>query len=391
MGIYDREYIRVGRGGRGPGGGGGGAGLGGMRMWSFNTWLIVVNIAIFVIDALIATQGVTINVDMGTVFKQDVEDARIQQAEVIPTQQPSRTLPGVRADRIVDTRGDTIDDAALRQAQLVSRDGREFVAIGNNVYEVIGERRHRDMPPLQGLFHFSTGKLLGIEFWRLVGFQFLHADMTHLLFNMIGLFFFGGLVEGYLGAKRYAAFYLVCGIFGAFAYLLLNLIGYLMPPGAQVPGLLFNDIYTPLIGASAGVFGVLMAAAFIAPNSQILLFFVLPMRLRTAVYGFIIIAAVSLLLGAPNAGGEAAHLGGAIAGFYFIRHTHLLRDFFEILGPKRPKGGAPKSPRKKPRRDGPPEKELDRVLSKVATQGLHSLTDAERRTLRQATESRRRP
>jgi len=78
-----------------------------------------------------------------------------------------------------------------------------------------------------------------------------------------------------------------------------------------------------------------MAAAFIAPNAQILLFFIIPMRLRTAAYAFTALAAVNLARGGNNAGGDAAHIGGALAGFYFIRHTHLLRDFFEILGPSR--------------------------------------------------------
>ena len=74
------------------------------------------------------------------------------------------------------------------------------------------------MSPLQRWLHFSTKKVIGGgQLWRLVGFQFLHADMTHLLFNMVALFFFGPLVERFLGGKRYLAFYLLCGVFGSFS------------------------------------------------------------------------------------------------------------------------------------------------------------------------------
>ncbi len=258
--------------------------------------------------------------------------------------------------------------------------------------------------------HFSTAKSIfmvgqnqaqesvvyfGLEVWRFVTFQFLHANFDHLLFNMIGLFFFGGMVENYLGRTRYLAFYLVCGIFGAVMYVVLNLLGQL--PGAEnLPLLLINDPTTHLVGASAGVFGVLLACAFIAPNAQILLFFVLPMRMATAVYIFVGIAFFALYRGSANAGGEAAHLGGAIAGAYFIRHTHLLRDFFDFFGnakPSKKKGASGKGPGKKKqprasRREAIDEAEVDRILDKVRAQGLNSLSNKERRLLRRATESK---
>jgi hypothetical protein len=104
------------------------------------------------------------------------------------------------------------------------------------------------------------------------------------------------------------------------------------------------------------------------------------------VYGFTAIAAISLIMNRSNAGGEAAHLGGAIAGFFFIRRTHLLRDFFDIFG--KSGGGAPVAPRRAPARGGGPSAvEIDRILAKVATQGLASLTESEKATLRAASET----
>lgn len=238
--------------------------------------------------------------------------------------------------------------------------------------------------------HFSTAKaVFGIEFWRFLTFQFLHGGILHLAFNMFGIFFLGRLVEDQLGPKKFLAFYLVCGIFGGLMYLLLNLLGWGL--GLQVPGLLMNDPSTPLIGASAGVFGVVMACAYIAPNATVqLLFPPIPLKMKVFAYGYVAITLAMLLLGTRNAGGEAAHLGGAIAGFYFIRNTHHLIDFFDVFGdsrkPKGPKGtkGRPRVP------GGVSQHEVDRVLEKVKDAGIDSLTVKEKQTLRHATDRQRR-
>ncbi len=354
MGIYDREYIRSGR--KTPGA------VGGMRMWSFNTWLIVINVAVFFLGGVLGNATGLVAVDMGTFHDRNASSVQIERA----VEAPAAPSNSVRFRRVL---------------------------VDPQTQEVVGFHEYQWMQPLEAYFHFSTAKFFGLEVWRLIGFQFLHANFTHLLFNMIGLYFFGGLVEGYLGFKRYAAFYLVSGICGALMYLVLNGIGFLVMqsnPQLHIPGLLFNNPHMPLIGASAGVFGVLMAAAFVAPNARILVFFILPMRLATAAYGMAILAFINLVTGAANAGGEAAHMGGALAGFFFIRHTHLLHDFFDIFGSAKKAGaGARDSAARKISR-APSDGELDRILSKVATGGLHSLTEAERRTLRRATESRRR-
>ncbi|MFN8818193.1 MAG: rhomboid family intramembrane serine protease [bacterium] len=386
--MYDREYVRAGtgRGGSGydggdgpggaggPGGGGGGIFAGGPRHWTFNTWLIVVNVAIFLIGALVLSQP--------------------QFLRPVETQQRFSVV-AVTAD---DLRQGDLDRRQLVDVQVapngVPQVVRGFaVTAQGNRQQIIGVQQVQYMPVHEAWGHFSTGKgFFGLEVWRFVTFQFLHGSMLHLLMNMLGLWFVGGLVEEYLGSRRYAAFYLTCGIFGAVAYLLLNLMGHLLP--VRIPGLLFNDVYTPLVGASAGIFGVLMAAAFIRPTAIVQVFFVLPMKLRTAVYCFVGIALFNLLYGSANAGGEAAHMGGAVAGYFFIRNVHLLRDFFDIVGnsraptgggrPGRPgrAGGPSVTPPAAPRRLTPAEEaEVDRILAKVRASGLHSLSDAEKSAL----------
>ena len=85
----------------------------------------------------------------------------------------------------------------------------------------------------------------------------------------------------------------------------------------------------------------------------------------------------------------AAHLGGAIAGFYFIRNQHLLRGFLDVgLGPGKPKAraGRPRSPKRSRKTE---QVELDRILAKVAAKGLHSLTQKEKKTLERASREAR--
>jgi membrane associated rhomboid family serine protease len=239
---------------------------------------------------------------------------------------------------------------------------------------------------LEYWFHFSTKQVLGnAQVWRLVGFQFLHADMFHLMFNMIGLYFFGPLVERYLGGKRYLAFYLLCGIFGALFYLVLNLGGYIAAEVFglhSVPGLLVNATGTPLIGASAGVFGVLMAGAFLAPNAKVLVFFLLPMRLATMAWLLVGFSVVSILFNLNNSGGEAAHLGGAAAGWWFIRHPDSLHGLFDLAGRMDP------TSKHFAGRNRPvsvsDHAHVDRILDKISQQGLQSLTKKEKQILEQA-------
>lgn len=249
------------------------------------------------------------------------------------------------------------------------------------------------MSPVEELGYFSTYKVTlqgGLEFWRFLTFQFLHSGMMHIFFNMLGLYMFGSMVEAHLGSKRYIAFYLTCGVCGGLAYLLLNAGGTLAEHyGVKVPGLLFNDTKTPLVGASAGVFGVILACAYIAPNLVVQLMIPpIPLKMRTFAYVYVGIAAVSVIFGSRNAGGEAAHLGGAAAGFVLIRRAHLLRDFFDIFTDSRK--STPKRPPVAPLRDARPNAdEVDRILDKVRAQGIHALSDHEKSILRKATDQQR--
>jgi membrane associated rhomboid family serine protease len=350
-----------------------------MRAMSVNTWIIVINVIVFIIGHILLAGLPPQKTSAGefTVKGVSADELKGHTPDKSITL-PFPNVPNFFFHPIYDPKTPQKDD-----------NGRIVVRMDGTIEpRLLGGERFTYMPIVQSLGHFSTGKsFLHLQVWRFLTFQFLHADITHIVFNMMGLWFVGGLVEEYLGRRRYLAFYLACGLFGGVSYLILNFIGYFIVPAlstglreqAWLPALLFDDPYMPLIGASAGVFGVLMAAAYIAPSALVDVMFVIPMKLRTAVYLFLGFAALNLLRGGNNAGGDAAHVGGAIAGAFLIRRPHLLRDFFDLFGDSR----------KSARSGGSRAIEVDSILAKVRDKGLESLTPAERETLRRASEAAR--
>jgi membrane associated rhomboid family serine protease len=389
MGLADRPYMKTTPASTGsllPG-------AGSPRTWSFNTWLIIVNIAVFIIAAGLQYQRVGVR-------EVPVE---VQWIDGLSSADQARALPLNNSAPIPGTNG--LQQRSLGIPQ-TDPQGRLIVTPNGPLVREVGVQRFIIMDWLNAWGHFSTSQgFAGMEVWRFVTFQFLHAGLTHLALNMFGLWLFGGLVESILGARRYAAFYLVCGVFGAVMYLLLNLTGNILVHGLgmtalKVPFLLFDSPTTPLVGASAGIFGVIFAAAYLAPNDIVYILAAIPVKIRTLAIGLFVLAVGSLYLNTSNAGGEAAHIGGAVAGYFFIRRMHLLRDFFDVFSDSRVTGdqttrtaSAGRSLAQRltaPLDGGPSPAELDRILTKIRATGLESLTPAERMALARDTEARRR-
>lgn len=270
MGIQNRDYYRDDRDDQRPTGTSPVTSrLGQMRLWRVATWLIAINAAVFLIDAILAGAG------WRFVHLLATADGQIWR-ELFPLVSQVENLP---------------------------RD-RQYVAVNPQPYQLM-ER--------WGYFSMTTA-VAGLQVWRWITFQFLHAGIGHLLGNMIGLYFFGPVIEDYLGRWRFLAFYLLCGIAGPVVYLVFALTGILQ-----------TSPFTPLIGASAGVFGILLAAAQVAPRAQVMLMFPpIPMQLRTLAYVLLGIAAFTVFTQGRNAGGEAAHLGGAALGFLLIKNPRFL-------------------------------------------------------------------
>ena len=145
--------------------------------------------------------------------------------------------------------------------------------------------------------------------WQLLTYAFLHGGMVHLAFNMFALYMFGSAIEQVFGPRRYLIYYLVCVVSAALSQLLV--------------ASLMGGIY-PTVGASGGVFGLLLAYGMYFPNNRVMLLFPpIPMPARVFV---IVYAVIELYLGVTGTqAGVAhfAHLGGMIGGFIMLRYWRL--------------------------------------------------------------------
>ncbi len=171
---------------------------------------------------------------------------------------------------------------------------------------------------------FSIDKaIFGLQLWRFITLQFLHANLQHIFFNMLALYFFGPIVEQMLGARRYLAFYLICGVASGVMFVLLCMMH-----------ILGDSVDSELIGASGSIFGVLVAAAVIAPDLIVRIDFFFPVKLKWLAIGMIALATFTVLKNGENAGGEAAHIGGAIMGYLLIKNPRIL-EFANYRRPPR--------------------------------------------------------
>lgn len=213
----------------------------------------------------------------------------------------------------------------------------------------------------------------GFQIWRLVTYQFLHGGFFHLLFNMIGLYFFGPMMEQWWGSRRFLAFYLLCGVCGALPMIALVYVG-VLPEG------------TGLVGASGALYGILIGAATLFPKQTVqLLIPPIPMTLRTMALIFLGISFFSAVVG-NNDGGNAAHLAGAGLGFFLVKKPGLL-NWADRLSAQAIQDGYNRGRyEKKIKQEQASRAEVDRILAKVSDNGIQSLTKREKKILHQDTQ-----
>ena len=205
-------------------------------------------------------------------------------------------------------------------------------------------------------------RLALIRPWSIVTYMFLHGGIMHLAFNMLSLFFFGPRVEARLGSRHFAVLYFISGIVGA-------ILSMIFSPMAAI------------IGASAGVFGVMLAFAWFWPNEQILIWGILPMPARMLV---ILTTVFSLWVGFGAAGSgiaHFAHLGGYAGAFLYLKWLERKRGAFKrkvdavspALGKRLHKAPSIDMSRvHEVNRD-----EVNRLLDKISAHGVASLTPQE--------------
>lgn len=223
--------------------------------------------------------------------------------------------------------------------------------------------------------------------WTLITYMFMHAGVLHILFNMLWLFWFGRLFLAFFSSKHLRGLYFLGGICGGLLYMLAyNVFPY------------FQDVVysSYLLGASASVLAIVVAVSVREPNYPVQFLFIGTVRLK---YVALFMVALDLLfMTSENAGGHIAHLGGALAGWWFsaglqsghdaTKWINLVCDWFAGLG--RPVKRKPKmkvhyggrqadyeyNARKKEH-----EAEIDRILDKLRKSGYNSLTDDEKKSL----------
>lgn len=177
--------------------------------------------------------------------------------------------------------------------------------------EILPQRQRLLVDGILGL----SGEGLGDGMlWQFVTYQFLHAGILHLAVNMLGLWFTGNILERVLGVRSFVLLYLLCGVAGGVLQLMIN-------PGAT------------LIGASGAVSGLVAAFSTLYPRMPItaLLFFVIPVKMQAMWLGIIVVGLsfFFLVTGLFNEIGNGAHIGGAVAGFCWVkyrqRHFRVVR------------------------------------------------------------------
>jgi membrane associated rhomboid family serine protease len=228
---------------------------------------------------------------------------------------------------------------------------------------------------------FSTPDLFRHP-WSVVSYMFVHANQFgHIFFNMLILFFFGPPLERAWGGREFLKFYLVCGV------------------GAALTSVLLYRWIGPVsvIGASGALMGVMLAFALKWPDSRVLLWFIIPVKVKYLV-GVIIVLdllATRSALGGESGGGVAtwAHLGGAATAWIYLRYGDRIEAKVRRMNPRRAKfgvesgksssgaGGQATRRRRERPVDGDALDEVDRILDKIRDSGIESLTAKEKEYL----------
>ncbi len=244
-------------------------------------------------------------------------------------------------------------------------------------------------------------------FWQPLTAMFMHDGISHILFNMWGLYIFGGIVAPRLGGKAFLGLYLSTGLLGNLVWLAATWIG-------NTPAV--------LCGASGAVMAVTAAAAVMAPETPMLLLFIpFPIKLRTMAIVFFVLEIVMELTGRQPGVANLVHIVGFVGGYLFIKfffRREMLWDPLVSLGGSRgyrpPRGSNNGNStsgwtyHRSPDRGedyGPnfstgsnfgfngtrvSQRELDYLLDKISRSGINSLTEQELQRLKQAREEMRR-
>tara|TARA_Y100001958_G_scaffold25136_1_gene15749 strand:+ start:1262 stop:2122 length:861 start_codon:yes stop_codon:yes gene_type:complete len=209
--------------------------------------------------------------------------------------------------------------------------------------------------------------------WSIITYFFLHMSFMHILWNMLFLYWFGKIIYDNIGNNALISLYVLGGIIGGLFYMAIyNIIPYY---GDRVSESL-------MLGASAGVFSVVVGSATLMPNYTFHLLLIGPVRIKYIALFYVLLSFFDVA--GTNAGGEIAHLGGAFIGYIFIRQLQNginigegIINFLNLFNEKK------KEKKKKFQKesDETTQDEVDKILDKISESGYSSLTSKEKERL----------
>ena len=240
----------------------------------------------------------------------------------------------------------------------------------------------------------SDGLVLLRHPWTLLTYAFVHESFFHILFNLLNLYWFGQLIREYLSDSRLVSLYVLGALAGAALFLLAyNFLPALQPQVGQT-----------VIGASAAVTAIIVAAATLLPNYTFMLILLGPVKIKWIALVVVLLSAAAVNGG--NAGGGVSHLGGALLGFLFIKQLQAGRDlgrpvvavgaWLSGLFQRRPAMQVTHRTAVPARRPAPtaakaapgttPPEEVDVILDKISRSGYESLSKEEKQKLFRASQ-----
>jgi membrane associated rhomboid family serine protease len=229
--------------------------------------------------------------------------------------------------------------------------------------------------------------------WTLFTYSFAHSltDIFHILFNMLVFYWFAKLFIEYLGSDKLTALYVLGGLAGGVAYLLVfNTIPFFVERANSFDG---------MVGASAAVYAVVVATATLLPDYTFFLLFLGPVRIKYIALFYIVISFLGSV--GDNAGGNIAHLGGALMGFVYLKQLQAgsnwgawittvldwIKDIFKekpkvkVTYRKEEKANGSKKFAKAADTSKITQEEIDAILDKISDGGYESLTKEEKEKL----------
>ncbi len=283
-----------------------------------------------------------------------------------------RTGPGMRpGGRSIVTTLIVINVAVFALGALVPAVGRALAG-----YQTISPQ---GAIPHYGYAEMWAEGVMRGQVWRLITAQYLHAGVFHLFINMFVLHFLGRPLERMWSARRFFAVYTLAGLCGNVFYTVLATRGVI-------------EMWMPAVGASGCIYGLLGIVAVLFPSATVYVYFLFPIKIRTAAYIFGGIAVFTIMVRGSNFGGEACHLAGLVFGVWWAMKGE---GWWRRSQWRLPRFGGRfrrSKPRAKPgvytgdvaqrRQDADT---IDRILRKVYDGGIHSLSASERTALQEAT------